>query len=288
MSAPRGIRFRMSNPFDEDPPAGGTNPFGGDADDAVPAAGSNPFGDADDWAVDDDAADGEGDALGAPPANPFGEEEEEEGGEGEGGGPRGAAVGDVPVAKAKTVTPRASRPSAAAELTADGVIADVVQADDGLDILDGPGPSGGALGGARESSDEDEDEQNLSDSDSDVMDAAEEEVVVFTPALESAIRSVVNSSDPMDQPDFSVVDFINRQFPSEQVRLRPSAPPVRPAASFRVAHLSSAHRAFLPCSRSRRLIPLCASSRCRCSSWTTRCCMRSARRARAARRAGRT
>lgn len=44
----------------------------------------------------------------------------------------------------------------------------------------------------------------------------EEELIRFPAEVESAISAVFPSQDPLDQPDFSTVDYINRLFPSEQ------------------------------------------------------------------------
>lgn len=40
--------------------------------------------------------------------------------------------------------------------------------------------------------------------------------VAFPPEVESALASLLPSEDPLDQPDFSTVDYINTLFPTEQ------------------------------------------------------------------------
>ena len=37
----------------------------------------------------------------------------------------------------------------------------------------------------------------------------------FSPELEAALRDVLPSTDPIDDPDFSPVDHVNRLFPTE-------------------------------------------------------------------------
>ena len=41
-------------------------------------------------------------------------------------------------------------------------------------------------------------------------------VIAFPTAVQEAIAEVLPSSDPLDQPDFSTVDYINGMFPTEQ------------------------------------------------------------------------
>ena len=41
-------------------------------------------------------------------------------------------------------------------------------------------------------------------------------VITFPKEVEDAIAAVLPSEDPLDQPDFSTVDYINQSFPTEQ------------------------------------------------------------------------
>ena len=43
-----------------------------------------------------------------------------------------------------------------------------------------------------------------------------DDVIVFPKEVEDAIAAVLPSDDPLDQPDFSTVDYINQCFPTEQ------------------------------------------------------------------------
>ena len=41
-------------------------------------------------------------------------------------------------------------------------------------------------------------------------------LIVFPSEVQDAIAEVLPSTDPLDQPDFSTVDYINDLFPTEQ------------------------------------------------------------------------
>ena len=41
-------------------------------------------------------------------------------------------------------------------------------------------------------------------------------IISFPSEVEAAIKAVIPSEDPLDQPDFSTVDYINKMFPTEQ------------------------------------------------------------------------
>ncbi len=43
-----------------------------------------------------------------------------------------------------------------------------------------------------------------------------ESAITFPPEVQAAIMQILPSSDPLDDPDFSTVDYINRLFPTEQ------------------------------------------------------------------------
>ena len=64
----------------------------------------------------------------------------------------------------------------------------------------GPGKTGGGGGGIR----------------LDVSPDLSENVIVFPKEVEDAIAAVLPSDDPLDQPNFSTVDYINQSFPTEQ------------------------------------------------------------------------
>ena len=46
--------------------------------------------------------------------------------------------------------------------------------------------------------------------------SSEDDLIRFPAEVEAAISAVFPSADPLDQPDFSTVEYINRLFPSEQ------------------------------------------------------------------------